>query len=333
MTKNNFDEIRDIISSHDNFLIFTHDNPDGDALGSTCAMLNILLENGKKAKLLIPEKIPSKYLDLVPRQGIINSIGKDDLNSNYSYCLSIDLPRAEKAAIGELKINDIKIPFANIDHHIDNKGFGTTNLIIPEAAAAAEIVYNIFEGMPSWKISAASATYLLIGVIMDTGCYRFHNTSPDTFEISAKLMQAGARHVDIINRLFFSRPLDMMKLEADILLNHLNFECGGRFAWAYLSDELLAKYNTDVKNVEGLIDLLRSVEGTEVVALLSKRDTVFKISLRSKNSKYSVGKIARMFGGGGHELAAGGFFEGLNNVEEAGKLLVKNVEKLLNEEI
>lgn len=333
MTRNNFTEIMDIISSRDNFLIFTHENPDGDALGSTCAMLNILQENGKKAKLLIPESLPSKYLKFMPSEGIITSIEKDDLNSNYSYCLCIDLPRPEKAAIGNLKMEDIKIPVADIDHHIDNKGFGTTNLILPEAAAAAEIVYRIFEGMPSWKISADSATYLLIGIIMDTGCYRFHNTSPATFDISSKLMQAGARHVDIINELLFSRPLDMIKLEADIVLNHLKFECGGRFAWAFLADELLAKYNTDIKNIEGLIDLLRAVEGTEVVALVSKRNNLFKFSLRSKNSKYSVGKIARSFGGGGHELAAGGYFDGVTSADEAGKLLVKNVEKLLNEEI
>lgn len=333
MTKNSFAGIRDLLSSRDNFLIFTHDNPDGDALGSTCAMLNILRENGKKATLLLPEKIPSRYLKLLPEQWIINSLDRETLNSAYSYCLSIDLPRPEKAALGTLKIEDIKIPLANIDHHIDNKGFGTMNLLVPEAAAAAEIVYRIFEEMPAWKISAASATYLLIGVIMDTGCYRFHNTSPATFEISSKLLQAGARHVDIINSLFFSRPLDMMKLEAEILLNHLHFECGGRFAWAYLSDELLAKYNTDLKNAEGLIDLLRAVEGTEIAAILTKRNNLFKFSLRSKNSKFSVGRIARKFGGGGHELAAGGFFDSPKNLDEAGKLLVENVEKLLNEEI
>ncbi len=128
--------------------------------------------------------------------------------------------------------------------------------------------------------------------------------------------------------MFFSRPLAHLQFEAELLQKHLKRNRDGRYAWIFIPDELIAKYQINMRDTEGLIELLRSIADTEVVALLQRREEGIKFSLRSKNSRYKVGEIARSLNGGGHELAAGGMVK-VSNVALAEQTLLTKIDALL----
>jgi phosphoesterase RecJ-like protein len=327
MKKIEISDIVEILSSRDNFIITTHANPDGDALGSSSGLMNLLRENGKKADLLLPEPLPEAYKNLVP-EDYKKELSEEALNS-YSCCLCIDVSIDNRIAFGgEMTLKNLKIPLINIDHHPDNNLFGTENLVMPETAASAEIIYKIAKEIPEWKISSQSATLLLLGIVMDTGCFRFDNTSPEIFKTAADLLSLGADHHEIIRKMYFSKPLSYMRFNADLVLNDLKTEFNGAYAQLYLEDETLLKYGVNIKDIEGLIDSARMIDTVKIAAIIYKKGDGFKISLRSKQKDISVGEIAREFDGGGHEMAAGGFIKA-KTLEEAEKLLLEKVEKKL----
>lgn len=327
-TKIELSDIVEIISAHDNFIIATHANPDGDALGSSYALLNFLRENGKKADLILPEPLPEAYRGLVP--DVCKKEFSEEALNNYSCCLCLDVSIADRIALGgNLTLDKLNIPLINIDHHPDNKLFGSKNLVMPETAASAEIIFRAAKKLPDWKISSQTATLLLIGIVMDTGCFRFDNTSPEVLTATSELLSLGANHHEIIRRMYFSKPLSYMKFNADLVLNNLKTEFGGLYAQLYLEDEMLLKYGVDIKDIEGLIDSARMIDTVKIAAVIYKKGDGFKISLRSKQKDISVGEIAREFGGGGHEMAAGAFIKAKTIEEAEEKLLEKVKNKLI----
>ncbi|MDD3117962.1 MAG: bifunctional oligoribonuclease/PAP phosphatase NrnA [Victivallales bacterium] len=322
-------EVANFLVQNDNFLIVTHERPDGDALGSSFALLNILKENGKNAALLLPEELPENYLDFVPCD--YRTYLDQYERTTFSWCLALDNTDLERAAVGmRSHLADLKLPIVNIDHHPDNRCFGKINLIIPEAAATAEIVFRIVREIPSWKISPKSATLLLLGIIMDTGGFRFDNTSAEVLNIAAELLRLKADHHGIVRNMFFSKHLPYVQFEAELITRHLKVNQSGRFGWICIPEALIERYGIDMKNSEGLIEGLRSISGMDIVALLQRREDGFKISLRSKDARYSVGKIARQLNGGGHELAAGCMIK-TDKEEVAENILLAHVERILNE--
>ncbi|OGV50397.1 MAG: hypothetical protein A2017_15455 [Lentisphaerae bacterium GWF2_44_16] len=329
--KNEIAAFARFLSENDRYIILTHENPDGDALGSSCALMNFLRENGKTADFFLPEKVPARYQNFMPGEGIIND-APPDLFSKYSFCLCVDIPRPEKIGLGGIfRKENIGIPVISIDHHPDNAFKGEQDILVPSSAAAAEVVFNIalaFPGNP--PISPETATLMMLGIVTDTNSFRFHNTNTDTLDAAARLLALKADYFGIMGSVFFSKPVKMLRLESDIILNQMHVDCDGKFAWAYLSEELLAKYGVELRDIEGLIDVLRSLEGTEIVALFYRKNSGVKFSLRSKNTRYSVGKIARCFNGGGHELAAGGFIDGVD-ISAAEKIILSQVKELLSE--
>lgn len=328
--KSSLAEVAALISNNDNFLIVTHEHPDGDALGSVFAMLCFLRQNGKRADAFLPEPLPAKYIDFVPCSHR-SEISEFEIRE-YSYCLVLDNPKVERAGLGgSFSLQSFNLPMINIDHHPDNCNFAEYNLVMPDTAAAAEIVFAIFRELaPSFKISSETASLLMLGMVMDTGGFRFDNTSPHALRSAAELLELGADYSRIIRNMFFSKPLHYIEFEAELLREHLKMDRSGKYAWFFIPEELISKYCIDMRDSEGLIDVLRAIEGTEVVALLQKRDDGIKISLRSKNPLISVGAIARKFNGGGHELAAGGLIRN-TDVKTAEDILLLHVERALNE--
>ena len=220
----------------------------------------------------------------------------------------------------------------NIDHHPDNKLFCKLNLINPESAATAEILFWALNDSGKMRILQGAATALLIGIVMDTGGFRFDNTKPSTFNAASGLLALGADYPRIINAMFFSQPLNFIRMEAELVLKHLKTACSGHYAWVYLNDEILETYGVGKKDTEMLIDAIRQIEGVEIAVVFYKKDDGFKISMRSKNKKYSVAKIARVLNGGGHELAAGGFIK-TDKISEAENTVLSHVSRMLEESI
>ena len=321
----NTQPVAKLIEESDNSLIVTHVGPDGDAIGSTLGLFNALLENGKRVDAYFHETVPASYLPLIPDNLKPYITGDMPDFSSYDTILCLDFSASERFG----KIDFTNYNSVNIDHHPDNTKFANQNFVFPEAAATAVIIYDILKTSDILSVSSETATLLLTGLITDTGGFRFQNTSPAALRAGAELLEAGADYSLIINSMFFSKSANLAKMEAEIICYHLKTACNGRFAWFFLSDDLLDSFGIDEKDTEGLIDLIRSIKEFEIVAILKQKEGGFRISLRSKNENYSVGSVARKLNGGGHDLAAGGFIP-VDTLEEAEDILVEEIDSLLS---
>ena len=327
MNKTSPETAAELLRKYDNFLIVTHENPDGDALGSGFALLQYLRLCGKRVELLLPEEIPEKYTDFAC-SGCRNQISGLEW-ADFDFVIYLDTPLPKRAALAGLEFKNIPLPSLNIDHHPDNVSFAKWNLVMPEAAATAEILFMIFKACDKEKITPEVAGLLLLGIVMDTGGFRFDNTSPGVMRHAAELLELKADYHNIINAMFFSTPPAQLQFQSELISKHLKRACDNRLAWFYVPPELVEKYNVNMRNTEGLIESLRAIRGAEIVVIMQKHDMGFKISMRSKNPKYSVGSIARKLNGGGHEMAAGGLIKA-SSLENAEKILITHVEGVLN---
>ncbi|UDQ97873.1 bifunctional oligoribonuclease/PAP phosphatase NrnA [Lentisphaerota bacterium WC36G] len=325
--KNNvIESVAKFLQENNNFLIVCHERPDGDALGSTFALLNCLRENGKRVTAYLPEEIPTNYIDFVPGdyRAEIDLLEISDFNS----IICLDIAASVRTGLGgKYSLKDVPVQKINIDHHPDNGLFGDVNLIMPECASTSQILFKVL-GQAKFEISPKTATLLMLALVTDSGCFRFANTDEDAFLDASKIMKLGADHQKIINNMFFSKPLSYIHFESDLMLNHLKKGCDGRFAYINVPRSLREKYGVDTKNSENLIECVRAINNMDVVALMNKCDTGYKVSLRSKNAKYSVGSVARKLGGGGHELAAGCFIKAAN-FAKAEEILLDHISRLL----
>lgn len=314
-------EVANLILENDNFLLITHQGPDGDAIGSNLGLLSALLDNGKKAEAYFHEPLPDNYQGLPEIDFITDKL---PYLGQYDCILCLDFSNPKR--FGDINLASYNT--VNIDHHPDNTRFARENYVNHRAAATAEIIFDLIKQIPDWQISKRTATFLMTGIVMDTGGFRFDNTSPSVLKCAAELLELGAEYSNIIKMMFFSKPENFAKMEADIILHHLQTACDGAYAWFYLSDQMLKDYEIEEKDTEGLIDLIRAIKGFEIVAIFRRKDQGFRFSLRSKNKKYSVGKIARTLNGGGHELAAGGMIT-TTSIDEAEKIMLEHVKEEL----
>lgn len=283
-------------------LIVTHERPDGDAVGSATALWHLLNGNGFCADVLFPDDVPDAYLCFLPE----NFLKTADL-TQYGSVLSVDASTPKRLGLGAgLQPENIQLPFAALDHHPDHIEFAQVTYIDPAACSAAEIVYDLAK-FAGWKISSEAATRLLLGVVTDSGCFRFDNTTPRALRVSADLIEAGADRHFVIDRAYFSKPFNMAQFEAELFCKFLRTALEGSFAWFMITHELLKKYDVNVRNTENLIENIRGIEGVTVAAVIkpTANPGIFKVSLRSKDPAVSVGKVARRLNGGGHEMAAG----------------------------
>jgi len=325
--KTTLEKAAELLRKYNNFLIVTHENPDGDALGSSFALLQYLHIAGKNVQLLLPEQVPEKYTNFAPAGCLTYATGLDW--ANFDFIIYLDTPMPKRAALSDLNFKNIPLPSLNIDHHPDNISYAKWNVVIPQAAAAAEIMFMIFKADAGGKITPEIASLLMLGMVMDTGSFRFDNTSPKVMRHAAELLELGADYHHIINEMFFSVPISQLQFQAELVSKHLRKACLGKLAWFYVPPDLVEEYDVNMRNTEGLIESLRAIRGTEIVVIMQKHEMGYKISMRSKNPKYSVGSIARKLNGGGHEMAAGGLIK-TSTLANAEKILITHVEGVFN---
>lgn len=323
MNISDYGKLSDIIVENEKFLVLAHENPDGDAIGSVLGCVSFLRANGKEADAIFPQPLPDKYKFLLDNE-IGLGIAREP--SQYDVVLCLDSATLERVAVPEN--TDLKsASLINIDHHPDNKVYGRFNFVDSSASATAQILFETFKMLKDAVISPRTAEALLVGLIMDTGGFRFDNTDARTMKTAAELISLGADCPALMKRLFFSKPLNYVKFEAEMLLNHLRTEFDGRYAWVAMDDNILAKYGLGKKDTEDLIDSIKSLQGVQIASVLYESEKGIKFSLRSKNRKLSVAKIAREIGGGGHEMAAGGLAK-TRSLDDAGKILSQKVAEL-----
>jgi bifunctional oligoribonuclease and PAP phosphatase NrnA len=310
----------------DNFLIVAHERPDGDAIGSVFALQEALLILGKKADVYFSEALPYKYQFLVNSNTYFEENIPAAIHSNIT---SLDCGNFERLATFN-KDNYSKDNTISIDHHPDNTKYSNTNYIDSAACATSEILLDIFTVKgTTWQVNKKIANCLLMGILLDTGGLRFDNTTAATLKKTAKLIDLGADYIPTIKSIYFTKPFKMMTLEADIILNHLKMAFDSKFAYLYLSKEILEKHNVTQKDTEGLIDYYRTIDGLIIAATFVEHNNGFRVSMRSNNANYPVNEIAKSLSGGGHKLAAGCFIPA-ENFELAEARLKAYIQKLLD---
>jgi len=302
-------------------LIAAHERPDGDAYGSVYAMLRSLQAQGYVCQAYFAASLPAQYTQLLPALAEIVVGNTVDLDFDGLICLDttgyerLQLPTAARAYVESANVS-----VCNIDHHPDNARFGDLFWIVADRAATAQALAELFAHL-HYHVDAETAGALLIGLIMDTGGFRFANTTAQVLAQAAQLTAAGADLHRIMDQMFFRKSYNLQLLEGKIL-EQASFACNNQVLYAVLSPELLAQCGVQSSETEGLIDRLRSVDGVEITALLQPQaDGEVRISLRGRSHAYPVNEIAHAFDGGGHRLAAGARITGLTLQQITRKLL------------
>ncbi len=297
-------EVLDWIRAGERFILVTHENADGDALGSLVATHGLLTALGKDSVMFMaPDEFPLPHEYRFFRlDGLVSTAPEDvaDRRIVFLDCGNIDRnPAHALFQGGEL---------LNLDHHHDNTRFGTLNYVVPQASCTAEIVWDLMHGLdvaPSPSVAEA----LYVGLITDTGRFMYENTGPRAHEMAAELIEAGVDVQAIYRRLYEDMPVEKLALLARALGNVSRHD-EGALTFAYLTAADFADTDAEESYSEGIIDNLRAVQGTKVAALsraltAEDRRAERKVSLRATDDDVDVSAIARAQGGGGHRRAAG----------------------------
>jgi phosphoesterase RecJ-like protein len=307
------------IRSHDRFCVTSHENPDGDALGSLLATHEGLVQLGKDSVMVLanPAPLPAEYGFLA--LGDLQREWPDDLEERV--LLAVDC--AQETRIGpEPPVERAKL-VVDVDHHHDNTRFGDVNLIVSDASSTAEVVRDVFAELDV-EITPQIAEPLYVGLVTDTGRFQYTNTTPKALRLAAELVEAGADVRRVFRGVYESVQFAKLKLLARVLDRAQILE-GGRLVISYLLRDDFDEVGAEEPYSEGLIDYLRAVEGAEMAALIRQppRDEgpALRVSMRANADELDVSAIARKSGGGGHRQAAGFSSEG--TIEEVTKFIVE----------
>ena len=286
-------DIINTINECDSILLLTHENPDGDAIGSVLAMYHLLKDWNKNVDVLIP-KMPETFM-------FMNSVDMILNESDKKYDLAIVLDCASKERIGQ---NNKEFDNCNksivIDHHAINTKYGSINNIEGNVASCCQVLYYLFD---KWNIEITPkiGEALTVGMLTDTAGFRNCNVDEKTFMMAARLSNIVDMHK--LYYLVLSKKTIAEYLLIKMTLDRLEFYEDGKIAFSYISHEDMENVNAKYGDHEGLVDLGRNVEGVEV-SIFMREDDGYTISFRS-NGKIDVNKLAKKFGGGGHRMAAG----------------------------
>lgn len=305
----------DFLKNHNRFLLVGHEHPDGDDVGSICALHNVLLSMGKEADMLLPDPVPQVYT-LVKASSLVHtelSEGKD-----YDAIVFTDLGNLERG--GNFNFPQ-DIDTLAIDHHRTNERYTDYLYLQYHYAATAEMLAEMFfdEGI---EMDEDTCNALYMGIGTDSGFFRFSCTSPHTLLMASKLVAMGA------DPSYISNHLEEKTIEAmhcyEMVAKTVHSYADGKIVIAYMDE---AAMDLDGENSDYYASIPRCIRGCEIAALFKyKGEKETRISLRSKNYA-NVSELAGEFGGGGHWKASGCTIH--DNFEEAEKIFVKAAEKYL----
>jgi phosphoesterase RecJ-like protein len=293
------------LGDNERFLVTSHENPDGDALGSLLAMHLALSSLGKDSVMVLagPAPLPGEYrfLDL-PARGLLRELPADHAER---VLVAVDCAQESRITASELRQREQLT--VNIDHHHDNTRFGDVNLVAPEASSTGELLADVFVPL-GVAVTPDIAEALYTAIVTDTGRFQYQNTTPRTLRVAADLVDAGADAHKVFQGVYESVQFAKLKLLARAL-DRASVHEGGRVVVSYLVRDDFGDVGAVEPYSEGIIDFLRAVEGAELAALIREPPReggpARKVSLRSSIDEIDVSAIARKSGGGGHPQAAG----------------------------
>ncbi|HET8895170.1 MAG TPA: bifunctional oligoribonuclease/PAP phosphatase NrnA [Gaiellaceae bacterium] len=310
--------VADALRANDRFVVTTHENPDGDALGSLLATTVTLRRLGKDVVMFLGglAPLPREYA-FMHLDGLVRELPADVEERTL---VAVDCAKVDR--IGpDPEIVDRARLVINIDHHHDNSRFGDIALIVADASSTGEVLRDIFRALDV-ALTPEIAEPLYIALVTDTGRFQYTNTTPKALRLAAELVEAGADVHAVFQQVYESVEFAKLKLLARALERARVLE-GGRIVVSNLLRNDFAEVGAAGSYSEGIIDYLRAVEGAELAVLIREppadEEPSKRVSLRASVDELDVSAIARLFGGGGHRQAAG--FSSDASVEEIVELV------------
>ncbi|ABA88803.1 phosphoesterase, putative [Syntrophotalea carbinolica DSM 2380] len=298
-----------LIGESQSFLVASHAHPDGDAVGSTLALVSFLRQLGKNAVAFNLDGIPEE-LSFLP--GADEVICQPEALSSYDVGFILD--SGELGRAGDFLQNHCS-KLVNVDHHPHSEPFGAINYVDEQACATGALIYRIIQ-TAGYSISHDVALCVYTAILSDTGSFRYSNANPEAFQIASALVEVGVSPWYVAGNLYESRPAEQIKLLSHVLETLTVSSCG-RFGSVMVTTGMLQAAGARPEHTDGLINYPRSIRGVEVALFFRQvEDDLFKVSFRSKG-KVDVGSLARELGGGGHHNAAGATVAGsMEQVQE-----------------
>jgi phosphoesterase RecJ-like protein len=303
LVASDLDHVAAEIKAGDRFLLTTHENPDGDALGSLLATHRILEALGKDSVMFLAAKefpLPVEYRFL-PLEEVFHEPPAD---VSDRIVIFLDCGNIDRMPVDFVR-DETKV--INIDHHHDNTRFGKINLVDIEASCTAEIVFDL-AGLLGVDLTTEIANALYVALVTDTGKFMYENADARSHRMAAGLIEAGVDVNDTYRRLYEHAPLEKLKLLA-AALERIELRDDGRLAVTYITSDDYRSTGATEALTEGIIDHVRTIDGTQVAAVVRDLSetgrAARKVSMRSTDGRIDVSAIARVHGGGGHRRAAG----------------------------
>jgi len=293
-------KIAEIFRSSDRFLVVSHLNPDGDAVGSMLGLCLALREMGKHSWALAGDELPDMYDFLPGREALITD--PSGINDPPAWIVSVDVAARDRIS-GNLGSFTNTARLINIDHHPTNPGFGDINLVESAASSTAEVIFSVLK-QAGYKLSTDVAKCLYTGLVTDTGCFRFFGVGAETLLVGAEMLSPGVDSYEVTRHLYEEFPLSRMELEK-LLLERVEILLDGKLIISTLYAEDFHRIGASFSEGENLVNRLRQFRGVEVALLITKMsEKLVRVSFRSKGV-IDVSLIAAGLGGGGHRRAAG----------------------------
>lgn len=299
------------VLQHNNVAIFSHLRPDGDCLGSQVALSLWLKENGVEVSAFNEDDVPENMTWLMDYYPVTKSKGVD--LSDFDAFIVVDgnaLHRFGKSA--ESILNSDK-PIYMIDHHPDPDDIFEEPISEVSASSTCELVYHLYAEHDADQINEQSAKAMYLGMVTDTGSFQFDSVKPATMHAAADLLERGKFTPNqIAERIYSSRPLRQLKLLSQAL-DTITLHEHGKIASITITQQMFEETHTTSEDTEGFVQYPLSVEGVQACVLFREDDDRIKLSLRSQSDDIDVNKWARNFNGGGHQKAAGAYYQGSLN--------------------
>ena len=316
-----WNNVSEILNGKNTVALGGHVRPDGDCVGSCVGLYLYIKKNFPEVEVdVYLEQVPPVFHQLVGVDKIKNQVTNAD--KSYDLFITLDCADEERLGFSYPLFQGAQTTFC-IDHHVSNVGFADLNHIVPEASSTSELVALLLE---KDKMDINIANALFLGIVHDTGVFRFNNTSAGTMEVATALLRMGVKGDEIIEKTFYERTFQQTKIIGKAL-SECELTLGGKCLYYVLTAEEMKKYKVTTSDLDGIVSQLWLTKDIEVALFMYELEGHdYKVSLRS-SEQVDVSQIAKKFGGGGHKRAAG--FEMKESSEVILRLVCEEIKKFL----
>ncbi len=311
---NQFEQIVAVVNSANNIVITAHKSPDGDSIGSSMAVFHWLKSKKKNVSVCHPDAYPNFLAWLPNVEEIVNyESSQDEIHAKIDQAdLIFALDYNHPSRLGNdmaLVLEDKREKTIMVDHHLDPSDFAFISLSQPDVCSTAQLVFELIKADNSINLTKESAQAIYLGLMTDTGSFRFNSVQARTHIIVAELLSIGIDHTAIHEAVFGQNSLDQLRLRSHAICNNLEIIKNGKVALMWLAESELEQFNYQKGDTEGLVNVALSVTGVKMAVFLSEKEGKIKMSFRGKEDQAVNVYASEYFEGGGHAYAAGGISE------------------------